>query len=248
MKLKFFSSYVLLIGVLLVTVKQEFSYGDSEDKYRSERERMVTTQIDFRHVKDGRIGVKNEAVLEAMLRVPRHKFVPRKSQSRAYVDSPLPIGYDQTISQPYIVAYMTEQLKPKKDYKALEIGTGSGYQAAVLSGLVRHVYTIEIIEDLGKRTKKRLKDMKYKNITVKIGDGYFGWKEHSPYDIIIVTAASNHIPPPLVQQLKPEGLMCIPVGGRFQVQSLILVQKDKDGSVKTKQIMPVRFVPLTRNH
>ena len=248
MKLKFFSSYVLLIGVLLVTVKQEFSYGDSEDKYRSERERMVTTQIDFRHVKDGRIGVKNEAVLEAMLRVPRHKFVPRKSQSRAYVDSPLPIGYDQTISQPYIVAYMTEQLKPKKDYKALEIGTGSGYQAAVLSGLVRHVYTIEIIEDLGKRTKKRLKDMKYKNITVKIGDGYFGWKEHSPYDIIIVTAAPNHIPPPLVQQLKPEGLMCIPVGGRFQVQSLILVQKDKDGSVKTKQIMPVRFVPLTRNH
>ena len=248
MKLKFFSSYVLLIGVLLVTVIQEFSYGDSEDKYRSERERMVTTQIDFRHVKDGRIGVKNEAVLEAMLRVPRHKFVPRKSQSRAYVDSPLPIGYDQTISQPYIVAYMTEQLKPKKDYKALEIGTGSGYQAAVLSGLVRHVYTIEIIEDLGKRTKKRLKDMKYKNITVKIGDGYFGWKEHSPYDIIIVTAAPNHIPPPLVQQLKPEGLMCIPVGGRFQVQSLILVQKDKDGSVKTKQIMPVRFVPLTRNH
>jgi protein-L-isoaspartate(D-aspartate) O-methyltransferase len=209
---------------------------------------MVTTQIDFRHVKDGRIGVKNEAVLEAMLRVPRHKFVPRKSQSRAYVDSPLPIGYDQTISQPYIVAYMTEQLKPKKDYKALEIGTGSGYQAAVLSGLVRHVYTIEIIEDLGKRTKKRLKDMKYKNITVKIGDGYFGWKEHSPYDIIIVTAAPNHIPPSLVQQLKPGGVMCIPVGGRFQVQSLILVQKDKDGSVKTKQIMPVRFVPLTRNH
>jgi len=248
MKLKFFSSYVLLIGVLLFTVIQEFSYGDSEDKYRSERERMVTTQIDFRHVKDGRIGVKNEAVLEAMLRVPRHKFVPRKSQSRAYVDSPLPIGYDQTISQPYIVAYMTEQLKPKKDYKALEIGTGSGYQAAVLSGLVRHVYTIEIIEDLGKRTKKRLKDMKYKNITVKIGDGYFGWKEHSPYDIIIVTAAPNHIPPPLVQQLKPGGVMCIPVGGRFQVQSLILVQKDKDGSVKTKQIMPVRFVPLTRNH
>ncbi|HIO07083.1 TPA: protein-L-isoaspartate(D-aspartate) O-methyltransferase [Candidatus Poribacteria bacterium] len=248
MKLKFFSSYVLLIGVLLFTVIQEFSYGDSEDKYRSERERMVTTQIDFRHVKDGRIGVRNEAVLEAMLRVPRHKFVPRKSQSRAYVDSPLPIGYDQTISQPYIVAYMTEQLKPKKDYKALEIGTGSGYQAAVLSGLVRHVYTIEIIEDLGKRTKKRLKDMKYKNITVKIGDGYFGWKEHSPYDIIIVTAAPNHIPPSLVQQLKPGGVMCIPVGGRFQVQSLILVQKDKDGSVKTKQIMPVRFVPLTRNH
>ena len=246
MKLKFFSSYVLLIGVLLFTVIQEFSYGDSEDKYRSERERMVTTQIDFRHVKDGRIGVKNEAVLEAMLRVPRHKFVPRKSQSRAYVDSPLPIGYDQTISQPYIVAYMTEQLKPKKDYKALEIGTGSGYQAAVLSKLVRHVYTIEIIEELGKRAKKRLNDMKYQNITVKIGDGYFGWKENAPYDIIIVTAAPDHIPPPLVQQLKPEGVMCIPVGGRFQVQNLTLVRKDKDGSVKTKRIMPVRFVPFTR--
>ena len=155
-------------------------------------------------------------------------------------------GYDQTISQPYIVAYMTEQLKPKKDYKALEIGTGSGYQAAVLSKLVSHVYTIEIIEELGQRAKKLLTDMKYKNISVKIGDGYLGWEENAPYDIIIVTAAPDHIPPPLVKQLKPEGVMCIPVGGRFQVQNLTLVRKDKDGLVRTKRIMPVRFVPLTR--
>ena len=247
MKLKFFSPYVLL-GILLFTATEESSYSDTEDKYRLERRHMVATQIDFRHVTDNRIGVQNEAVLEAMRRVPRHKFVPRKSQSRAYMDSPLPIGYDQTISQPYIVAYMSEQIKPKKDYKALEIGTGSGYQAAVLSELVRHVYTIEIIEELGKRAKKRLHDMKYKNITVKVGDGYFGWKEHAPYDIIIVTAAPDHIPPPLIQQLKPGGIMCIPVGGRFQVQNLILVHKNKDGSVKTKKIMPVRFVPLTREH
>ena len=245
MELKFFSPYVLLIGVLLFISANDPSYS-AEDKYRLERRHMVTTQIDSRHVSGGRVGVKNEAVLEAMLHVPRHRFIPRKLWSRAYMDSPLPIGYDQTISQPYVVAYMTEQLKPKKDYKALEIGTGSGYQAAVLSKLVRHVYTIEIIEELGKRAKKRLNDMKYQNITVKVGDGYFGWKENAPYDIIIVTAAPDHIPPPLVQQLKHEGVMCIPVGGRFQVQNLTLVRKDKDGSVKTKRIMPVRFVPFTR--
>ena len=247
MKLNFFSLHALLIGMLLFSPVNESSYS-AEDKYQLERRQMVTIQIDSRHVSDGRVGVKTESVLEAMLQVPRHRFVPQKLWSRAYMDSPLPIGYDQTISQPYIVAYMTEQLKPKKDYKALEIGTGSGYQAAVLSKLVSHVYTIEIIEELGQRAKKLLTDMKYKNISVKIGDGYLGWEENAPYDIIIVTAAPDHIPPPLVKQLKPEGVMCIPVGGRFQVQNLTLVRKDKDGLVRTKRIMPVRFVPLTRKN
>ena len=205
----------------------------------------IQATVDYTREETGVFEIDQE-VMHSLSRVPRHKFVPEEIRELAYENRPLPVGHGQTISQPYIVAYMTEQLKPKKDYKALEIGTGSGYQAAVLSGLVRHVYTIEIIEDLGKRTKKRLKDMKYKNITVKIGDGYFGWKENAPYDIIIVTAAPDHIPPPLVQQLKPEGVMCIPVGGRFQVQNLTLVRKDKDGSVKTKRIMPVRFVPFTR--
>ena len=207
--------------------------------YAGQRRKMVEEQLGDR-------GIKDLHLLEVMSRVPRHLFTLDSFQDRSYGDTPLPIGENQTISQPYIVAYMTEQLKPEKDYKALEIGTGSGYQAAVLSKLVSHVYTIEIIEELGQRTKKLLTDMKYQNISVKIGDGYLGWEENAPYDIIIVTAAPDHIPPPLVKQLKPEGVMCIPVGGRFQVQNLTLVRKDKDGLVRTKRIMPVRFVPLTR--
>ena len=207
--------------------------------YVGQRRKMVEEQLGDR-------GIKDLHLLEVMSRVPRHLFTLDSFQDRSYGDTPLPIGENQTISQPYIVAYMTEQLKPKKDYKALEIGTGSGYQAAVLSKLVSHVYTIEIIEELGQRTKKLLTDMKYQNISVKIGDGYLGWEENAPYDIIIGTAAPDHIPPPLVKQLKPEGVMCIPVGGRFQVQNLTLVRKDKDGLVRTKRIMPVRFVPLTR--
>ena len=207
--------------------------------YAGQRRKMVEEQLTDR-------GIKDLHLLEVMSRVPRHLFTLDSFQDRSYGDTPLPIGENQTISQPYIVAYMTEQLKPEKDYKALEIGTGSGYQAAVLSKLVSHVYTIEIIEELGQRTKKLLTDMKYQNISVKIGDGYLGWEENAPYDIIIVTAAPDHIPPPLVKQLKPEGVMCIPVGGRFQVQNLTLVRKDKDGLVRTKRIMPVRFVPLTR--
>ncbi len=243
MKPRSFIFVALAIGFFLLIATPQLNADD----YRAKRERMVATQIDWHNVK-GRIGVRNELVLEAMRRVPRHEFVPDKLKSQAYADSPLPIGYDQTISQPYIVAYMTEMLKPQKEHKVLEVGTGSGYQAAVLAELVDHVYTIEIIKKLGESAKERLKRLDYKNVTVKIGDGYFGSKEHAPYDAIIVTAAPDHIPPPLVQQLKPGGVLCIPVGGRFQIQNLTLVRKTVEGTVKTKQVMPVRFVPLTGKH
>ena len=234
------------VGLLLANIPQHRAKNSEPDPYRKQRERMVATQIDWRGVRAGRVGVRDEVVLDAMLRVPRHEFVPKKHKSSAYADSPLPIGYDQTISQPYIVGFMTEMLKVKKEHKVLEIGTGSGYQAAVLAEIVDNVYSIEIIKELGEQVKARLKRLNYKNITVRIDDGYFGWEEHAPFDAIIVTAAADHIPPPLVRQLKPGGRMGIPVGGRFQVQNLLIVEKALDGTVTTRQVMPVRFVPLTR--
>ena len=234
-------------GLLLANIPQPRTSNSKADPYQSQRERMVARQIDWRGVKDGRIGVRDEIVLEAMRRVPRHEFVTKRHKSRAYADSPLPIGYDQTISQPYIVGFMTEMLKVKKEHKVLEIGTGSGYQAAVLAEIVDDVYSIEIIKGLGEQVTTRLKRLNYQNITVRIGDGYFGWEERAPFDAIIVTAAADHIPPPLVNQLKPGGRMGIPVGGRFQVQNLLIVEKALDGTVTTKQVMPVRFVPLTRS-
>lgn len=237
----------LIMDVLSTNIPQLHTSQSKADPYKKQRERMVATQIDWRGVRAGRIGVRDEAVLDAMLRVPRHEFVPKKHKSSAYADSPLPIGYDQTISQPYIVGFMTEMLKVKKEHKVLEIGTGSGYQAAVLAEIVDNVYSIEIIKELGKQVKTRLKRLNYKNVTVRIGDGYFGWEEHAPFDAIIVTAAADHIPPPLVRQLKPGGRMGIPVGGRFQVQNLLIVEKALDGTVTTRQVMPVRFVPLTRS-
>ena len=237
-------SIFIPVAFLLLVAIPPHSAGD----FQADREWMVRTQIDVRGITDGRIGVKNKSILEAMRCVPRHEFVPDNLKSRAYDDMPLPIGYDQTISQPYIVAYMTELLDPQKEYKVLEVGTGSGYQAAVLAELVDHVYTIEIIRELGEGADKRLKGLGYENVTVKVGDGYFGWEEHAPYDAIIVTAAPDHIPPLLLHQLKPGGILCIPVGGRFRVQNLTLVQKTEAGSVMTRQVMPVRFVPLTGKH
>ena len=235
------------VGLLLANIPQRHTKDYKPDPYQNQREQMVATQIDWRGVRDGRIGVRDEVVLDAMRRVRRHEFVPKRYKSSAYDDSPLPIGYDQTISQPYIVGFMTEMLKVKEKHKVLEIGTGSGYQAAVLAEIVDDVYSIEIIEELGEQVKARLKRLNYKNVTVRIGDGYFGWEEHAPFDAIIVTAAADHIPPPLVKQLKPGGRMGIPVGGRFQVQNLLIVEKALDGTVTTKQVMPVRFVPLTRS-
>ena len=213
----------------------------TDDDFRKQRLSMVQDQIVER-------GVKDRSVIEAMMAVPRHKFVSENYQSRAYDDSPLPIGYGQTISQPYIVAYMTEVLNLNKNSRVLEVGTGSGYQAAILSPIVKQVYTIEIIPELAKSAAVLLKDLGYRNVEAAIGDGYYGWNKYAPFDAIIVTAAAGHIPPPLVGQLKNNGKMVIPVGGSFLVQNLILVTKDKDGNVTTRNLMPVRFVPLTGRH
>ena len=187
-------------------------------------------------------------VLDALGTVPRHRLVPTRELPFAYENRPLPIGYGQTISQPYIVALMTELIRPDKDDVVLEVGTGSGYQAAVLAELVDHVYTIEIIEPLADQARERLGELGYDNVTVKLGDGYFGWQEHAPFDAIVVTAAASHVPPPLIEQLKPGGYMIIPVGGRWMVQQLLLIEKTEDGEIITRQQGAVRFVPLTGEH
>ncbi len=204
----------------------------------NERERMVKTQIEAR-------DVDNVEVLEAMRNVPRHLFVPEENRGAAYRDTPLPIGHGQTISQPYIVAYMTEMLDLRRGDKVLEVGTGSGYQAAVLGEITKNVYTIEIIEPLADQARERFKKAGYDFIRVRTGDGYYGWEEYGPFDAIIVTAAAGHVPPPLIRQLKPGGKIVIPVGGVYQVQTLMLITKKEDGSVQTEQLMPVRFVPMT---
>jgi protein-L-isoaspartate(D-aspartate) O-methyltransferase len=188
------------------------------------------------------------AVMRAMASVPRHEFVPQRQKVHAYENRPLPIGYGQTISQPYIVALMTDLLDLSKEDKVLEVGTGSGYQAAILNELTPNVFTIEIIEPLGKKAIETYKRLHLDNINVRIGDGYFGWEEQAPFDAIIVTAAADHVPPPLVKQLKNGGRMVIPVGSRFFVQQLVLVTKDDKGKITTKQMLPVRFVPLTGKH
>ncbi len=191
-------------------------------------------------------GIKDARVLAAMRTVPRHEFVPEEHRSSAYEDRPLPIGHDQTISQPFIVAFMTEQLQPQPTDKVLEIGTGSGYQAAILSGLVKEVFTIEIVEPLAKRAEGDLKRLDYANVFVKAGDGYKGWPEHAPFDAIIVTCAPDEIPLPLVEQLRDGGRMIIPVGPDGGVQELYVLEK-RDGTVKQRAVLPVRFVPMTRS-
>lgn len=188
-------------------------------------------------------GISDRLVLEAMLKVQRHKFVPDEVKGLAYIDSPLPIGDNQTISQPYIVALMTELLGLKGDEKVLEIGTGSGYQAAILAEIVKEVYTIEILPSLANTALQRLQKLGYKNITVKCGDGYKGWKEHAPFDGIIVTCAPDHIPQPLIDQLKVGGRMVIPVGELYQ--ELLLITKTSKSTITRKSIIPVRFVPMT---
>jgi protein-L-isoaspartate(D-aspartate) O-methyltransferase len=184
-------------------------------------------------------------VLEVLGRLPRHRFVPAAQRAHAYENRPLPIGHGQTISQPYIVALMTDLLRTQPEHRVLEIGTGSGYQAAVLAELVDRVYTIEIVEPLGVQARALFEDLGYENIDTLIADGYYGWPEHAPFDSIIVTAAAGQIPPPLVRQLKPGGRMVIPVGPAFLTQTLMLVEKDDDGRVRSREILPVRFVPLT---
>jgi len=214
-------------------------YCNPQDaKYTSSREEMVGDQIQNR-------GISNQPTLDAMRTVPRHKFVPPNLIERAYNDGPLPIGYGQTISQPYIVAFMTAAIDPKPDFKVLEIGTGSGYQAAVLSEIVSKTYTIEIITELYNSASKRLTELGYDKVTCKNADGYYGWEEFAPFDAIVVTAAAEYIPPPLIKQLKDGGKMIIPVGSPFLNQSLILLEKNGE-EITTTNLLPVRFVPFTR--
>ena len=208
------------------------------DRYKESRLSMVRRTIWGR-------GVRDKATLDAMRTVPRHLFVPKGQEEDAYEDRPLPIGEDQTISQPYIVASMTEELQLKPGMKVLEIGTGSGYQAAVLARITPHVYTIEIKRPLHKRATAVLKRLGYTTVKTRAGDGYYGWKEMAPFDAVIVTAAAPHIPPPLVKQLKKGGRMILPVGPSFGTQDLRLVTKDEEGKVRTKSLYAVRFVPLT---
>jgi len=210
--------------------------ADPTEKARLE---MVRTQIAGRNVSD-------PAVLAAMRATKRHLFVPEGQQGSAYEDRPLAIGHGQTISQPYIVALMTELVRPTADAKVLEIGSGSGYQAAVLAEIVAQVYTIEIVPPLADWAAQRLELAGYTNVTVQHGDGYHGWEEQAPFDAIVVTAAASHIPPPLIAQLKDGGRMIIPVGSRFRTQQLVLVEKDGD-RITTRNMLPVRFVPFTRS-
>lgn len=202
-----------------------------------ERTRMVGWQIRDR-------GIRDPNTLTSLRTVPRHAFVRPGDLRRAYSDQPLPIGLGQTISQPYIVAYMTEALKLGTDFKVLEIGTGSGYQAAICAEIVRQVYTIEILEGLAESAGERLKKLGYRNVFVKAADGYFGWAENGPFDAIIVTCAAGFVPPPLIEQLKPDGRMILPLGSPFGAQTLVLITKDDKGQVHSRRLLPVRFVPM----
>lgn len=194
-------------------------------------------------------GISDERVLQAMDTVPRHQFVPSEWRQQAYADdASIGIGEGQTISQPWMVAVMTQAAEVTTGCRVLEVGTGSGYQAAVLAELVGQVHTIEIIPELARQAEKRFARLGVANIQVRQGDGYFGWPDAGPFDGIIVTAAADHVPPPLVRQLKEGGRMVIPVGHRFSVQQLLLITKDNDGTLQTRQILPVRFVPLTGEH
>ncbi|MDY6801179.1 MAG: protein-L-isoaspartate(D-aspartate) O-methyltransferase [Bacteroidota bacterium] len=235
MRQKVFFTLFLIITILFVStlpVKNTYS-----DKYEKVRQRMVRDQVVAR-------GIKDQKVIQAMLNVPRHLFVPDNYERMAYEDRPLPIGAGQTISQPYIVALMTETLELNKNMKVLEIGTGSGYQSAILSKIVNEVYTIEIIESLGTKAGELLSRLDYNNIYLKIGDGYKGWPEKAPFDAIIVTCAPTDIPQPLIEQLKEGGRMIIPLGGSI-VQELALLEK-KENKMKKKIVAPVRFVPMVR--
>lgn len=241
-----------LVGRVLLTVLICI-YAWSEaavDTYSTARQQMVKLiEQDVRETSNYlEKPLLDTRIMKVLSEVPRHEFVPIEIRNQAYQNRPLPIGYGQTISQPYIVAIMTDLIGPQAEHKALEIGTGSGYQAAVLSQLVDKVFSMEIVEPLGKQAQKRLTRLGYKNIELTIADGYHGWESNAPFDIIIVTAAASHIPPPLISQLKPGGKMIIPVGSRFMTQQLLLVEKNPEEQVTVRQILPVRFVPLTGEH
>ena len=222
---------ILLLLLAVFTVS-------AADPYRAARKNMVEHDLRGRGIRDAR-------VLKVMGEVPRHLLVDERYRSEAYADHPLPIGEGQTISQPYVVALMTESLKLKPSDRVLEIGTGSGYQAAVLAGIVREVYTVEIRRNLADRASTKLKSLGCRNVTVRYGDGYFGWESAAPFDAVIVTASANHIPPPLIRQLKEGGRLIIPLGSTVFYQTLTLVTKKKGGELSVEQLGPVAFVPMT---
>ncbi|MBN1399056.1 MAG: protein-L-isoaspartate(D-aspartate) O-methyltransferase [Bacteroidetes bacterium] len=227
--------YSIIIFVLI----SFFSKCEQDDRFTTAGNRMVQDQIVAR-------GVTDSATLTAMRKVPRHLFVPPELIRYAYDDNPLPIGSEQTISQPYIVAFMTELIKPQKGQKVLEVGTGSGYQAAVLAEIVDSVYSIEILPELAESAERRLKQMGYRNINIRCGDGYAGWPEAAPFDAILVTAAAEEIPQPLIEQLKDGGIMVIPVGSMMSIQALTVIKKEGE-EIKKETVLPVRFVPLIRS-
>jgi protein-L-isoaspartate(D-aspartate) O-methyltransferase len=226
---------LFLVSALWLWPAQAYAAADA---YAGQRAQMVERQLETR-------GIADAATLAAMRSVPRHRFVPAARERQAYADSPLPIGYGQTISQPYIVAYMTELLQLEPGMRALEIGTGSGYQAAVLAEILDEVFTIEIVPELASWGQENLRRSGYERVRVKQADGYYGWEEFAPFDAIVVTAAADHIPPPLIEQLRDGGRMVIPVGSPFRTQMLMLVRRDGD-DIRTESLLPVRFVPLTR--
>ncbi len=227
--IRIFMFFVIISGILLVA-----------DSFELKRKEMVENQIKKR-------GIIDKRIVDAFLKVKRHLFVPAEYIFQAYDDKPLPIGYGQTISQPYIVAIMTYVIAPDYNKKVLEIGTGSGYQAAILAEIVKEVYTIEIKKEIADKAKSRLIKMGYKNIKFKTGDGYLGWKEYAPFDGIIVTCSPDHIPPPLIEQLAVGGKMVIPVRYTSNVQELILIEKSRDNKLKRTNLIPVQFVPLIRS-
>lgn len=236
MRKSYISVWMIVLATLVACTAREVN--DAEVELMAARETMMKQDIERR-------GVKNRAVLDAMRSVPRHEFVESEYKAMAYDDRPLPIAEGQTISQPYIVAAMTELVDPRPGDVMLEVGTGSGYQAAVLAEIVEHVYTIEIIPILGKTAEEKFQSLELSNISVRVGDGYAGWPEHAPFDGIIVTCGAEEVPQPLVDQLKPGGKMVIPVGPFHAVQELLVITKNKDGSVGRRSVMPVRFVPMT---
>jgi protein-L-isoaspartate(D-aspartate) O-methyltransferase len=240
-------TFSLLAVLISLLAPPTLVSGAEGDPYRIQRAGMVKEiegDLQFTAERTGS-KVVSPCVLEAMLNVPRHEFVPENLKPYAYVNRPLPIGHSQTISQPFIVGIMTDLLNVGKGSSVLEVGTGSGYQAAILAYCVKMVYSIEIIKELGEEARARLQRLGYQNVEVRVGDGYKGWEEHAPFDAIIVTAAAAHVPPPLIEQLKRGGRMVIPVGEPIRTQYLTLVEKDAEGKIKMQKLLPVAFVPLT---
>ncbi|MDD2761287.1 MAG: protein-L-isoaspartate(D-aspartate) O-methyltransferase [Methylomonas sp.] len=239
--------WLIVIGIVLLLFSGlavgEKDWQRQREDLVGEVEAMVASTRDYLQQE-----ALDKRVLDALRKVPRHEFVPANRRAYAYSNQPVTIGYGQTISQPYIVAIMTEMIKPEPGHKVLEVGTGSGYQAAILAELGVDMYSIEIIEPLAEQAANNLKQTGYTAVHTRSGDGYYGWESEAPFDAIIVTAVASHIPPPLIKQLKPGGRMIIPVGSAFMNQYLILVIKGADGKVTTRQILPVSFVPLTGTH